>query len=192
MEPMTFTHTIWAEQVATGADLPDERLQNRLTAILVSTLEHPFASIPQANGRRGQAKATYRFYANPRVTTAARTPCVRHRDRPAVPRRGCRAGRARHDHAELHRLAQHPGTGPDRFRRAGAGRAPAHRAGRDHLGTGHRDLGPAVLGAAPAGKPGPEEKESGKWINGIDAARAVVYEVAGGQGRAAADPRDGS
>ena len=29
------------------------------------------------------------------------------------------------------------------------------------------------------GQPGPEEKESGKWINGIDAARAVLYEAAG-------------
>lgn len=29
------------------------------------------------------------------------------------------------------------------------------------------------------GQPGPEEKESGKWINGIDASRAVLYEAAG-------------
>ena len=31
----------------------------------------------------------------------------------------------------------------------------------------------------PRGRPGPEEKESGKWINGIDASRAVLYEAAG-------------
>ena len=42
MEPMTFTHTVWAQQSGQAADLPDERLQSRLTAILVNTLEHPF------------------------------------------------------------------------------------------------------------------------------------------------------
>ncbi len=31
------------------------------------------------------------------------------------------------------------------------------------------------------GRPGPEEKESGKWINGIDASRAILYETAGGR-----------
>ena len=68
---MTFSHTVWASQVAMAADLPDERLDKRLTAILVETIEHPSASIPQASGSAGQAKATYRFYANPRVTAAA-------------------------------------------------------------------------------------------------------------------------
>ena len=29
------------------------------------------------------------------------------------------------------------------------------------------------------GQPGPEEKESGKWINGLDASRAILYETAG-------------
>jgi len=54
---MTFTHTVWAAEVATAANLPDERLENRLTAILVATLEHPSASIPQAmDGDEGQAK----------------------------------------------------------------------------------------------------------------------------------------
>jgi len=65
---MTFSHTVWASQVATAADLPDERLDQRLTAILTETIEHPSASIPQAAGSAGEAKATYRFYANPRVT----------------------------------------------------------------------------------------------------------------------------
>jgi hypothetical protein len=68
---MIFPHTVWAEQVAAVADLPDQRLQSRLTTILVDILEHPSASIPQAAGDAHQAKGTYRFYANPRVTTAA-------------------------------------------------------------------------------------------------------------------------
>ncbi len=55
---MTFSHTVWAEQVSSSAELPDERLQARLTTIIVNTIEHPSASIPQATGSAGQAKAT--------------------------------------------------------------------------------------------------------------------------------------
>ena len=68
---MTFSHLVWAERVAEGADLPDQRLQSRLTAILVDTIERPDAAIPQAAGDDGQAKATYRFYANERAATEA-------------------------------------------------------------------------------------------------------------------------
>ena len=71
LEPITFSHTVWATQVAAVADLPDERLDKRLTAILVDTLESPSASIPEAAGDASQATATYRFYANDRVTTEA-------------------------------------------------------------------------------------------------------------------------
>src|SRR3982751_4196205 len=69
MEPMTFSHTVWAGQIAAVAGLPDERLDKRLTAILVDTIESPSASIPEAAGDASQATATYRFYANDRVTT---------------------------------------------------------------------------------------------------------------------------
>src|SRR5271157_2206449 len=68
---MTFSHTVWAGQMSLATDLPGKRLQARLTTILVDTIEHPSASIPQATGSAGQAKASYRFYANPRVTAAA-------------------------------------------------------------------------------------------------------------------------
>ena len=68
---MTFSHTVWATQVAAVADLPDERLDKWLTAILVDTLESPSASIPEAAGDASQATATYRFYANDRVTIEA-------------------------------------------------------------------------------------------------------------------------
>src|SRR5947209_5778836 len=67
---MIFTHSVWAGQVAMAADLPDQRLEARLSTVIVDILEHPAASIPQAAGDAHQAKATYRFYANPRVTAA--------------------------------------------------------------------------------------------------------------------------
>jgi hypothetical protein len=72
LEPMTFSHTVWATQVAAVADLPDERRNKRLTAILVDTLDSPSASIPEAAGDATQATATYRCSAKDRVTTAAR------------------------------------------------------------------------------------------------------------------------
>ena len=68
---MTLTNAVWASQVAAAADLPDKRLDKRLTAIFVEKTEHPSASIPKAAGSPGGAKATYRFYANPRVTADA-------------------------------------------------------------------------------------------------------------------------
>ena len=102
---MTLTNAVWASQVAAAADLPDKRLDKRLTAIFVEKTEHPSASIPKAAGSPGGAKATYRFYANPRVTAdcAATGDC--HRNRAAVPGGGRLARGARHDLAELYGAA---------------------------------------------------------------------------------------
>ena len=176
---MTFSHTIWASQVAAAADLPDKRLDKRLTAILVETIEHPSASIPQASGSAGQAKATYRFYSNPRVT-------------PAALRLGFTTDTARRcldqkvllvvqDTTTLNFTGLHtiPELGPIDSGKLASG---------VHL---HTALAVTTTGqvvgildqqywARPwPGQPGPEEKESGKWINGIDASRAALYGVAG-------------
>ena len=176
---MTFSQTVWASQVATAADLPDERLDQRLTAILMETIEHPSASIPQGAGSAGEAKATYRFYANPRVTVDAL-------------RLGVTTDTARRCLAEdvllvvqdttslnftgLHSI---PELGP--IDSGGLARGV-------HL---HTALGVTTSGrvvgildqqywARPRrGQPAAEEKESGKWINGIEGARAVLYTAAG-------------
>ena len=61
----------WAQQVGAACALPDQRLNHRLSAILADALNHPNASIPQASGGdAGQAIGTYRFYQNVRVTGA--------------------------------------------------------------------------------------------------------------------------
>jgi len=176
---MTFSHTVWAERVSSSAELPDERLQARLTTIIVTTVEHPSASIPQATGSAGQAKATYRFYANPRVTadmlrlgfttdTAQR--CLEEDVVLVV-----------QDTTSLNFTGLHmiPELGP--IDSGGLARGV-------HL---HTTLALTVSGqvigildqqywARPQpGQPGPEEIESGKWINGIDASRAILYETAG-------------
>src|SRR5512135_55857 len=178
-ETMILSHTVWAGQVAAAADLPEPRLQSRLTAILVDVLEKPSASIPQAAGNQGQAKATYRFYANPRVTASAL-------------HLGCTAETAQRcrDHDVLlvvqdtttlnfSGLQTIPELGP--IDSGGLARGV-------HL---HTALAVTTLGqvigildqqywARPQpGQPGPEEKESGKWIHGLDGARAAVYEAAG-------------
>jgi len=189
---MTITHTIWASQVAAAADLPDERLDQRLTAIFMAKIEHPSASIPQAAGSAGAAKATYRFYANPRVTADAL-------------RRGIATETARRcleedvvlvvqDTTSLNftGLQSIPELGP--IDSGGLARGV-------HL---HTALGVTTSGlvigildqqywARPQqGQPAPEEKESGKWIkwHRCSSRRAVC----GGWGPAAAatDPRDGS
>lgn len=176
---MTFSHTVWASQIAAITDLPDERLDKRLTAILVATLESPTASIPEAAGDEGQATATYRFYANGRVTA------------PAL-RRGVALATAQRcldqdtllvvqdtttlNFTGLHSIAE---LGP--IDSGGLARGV-------HL---HTALAVTTAGqvigildqqywARPRpGQPGPEEKESGKWINGLDGAREALYTAAG-------------
>ena len=104
---MILTHAVWAQQVAATMDLPDQRLQSRLTEILVDALEHPSASIPQAAGSWSQTKATYRFYANRRVSGRCLAPWVFRRHGEAVRSPRGRAGCAGYHDAELHRLAEH-------------------------------------------------------------------------------------
>jgi hypothetical protein len=176
---MTFTHTVWAEQAATAANLPDQRLQSRMTTILVDLLEHPSASIPQATGDEGQAKATYRFYANARVTIED----IRHGFTTETARR-C----LDHDvvlsvqdtttlnYTGLHSI---PELGP--IDSGGLARG-VHLHTTLALTTSGEVIGilDQQYWARPQkGQPGPEEKESNKWINGIDASRAILYETAG-------------
>jgi hypothetical protein len=176
---MTFSHTVWASQVAAAADLPDQRLDKRLTAILVDTLESPSASIPQAAGDWGQTQATYRFYANPRVTTTALA-------------QGFATETAQRclDQDELLVVQDTTTlnfTGLHAIKELG----PIDSGGLARGVHLHTALALTTSGQVVGildqqywtrplpGRPGPEEKESGKWINGLDAARAVLYETAG-------------
>jgi hypothetical protein len=177
---MTFTHTVWAEQVATAANRPDERLQSRLTAILVDTLEHPSASIPQAAGDEGQAKATYRFDANARVT-------------PESVHGGFAIETARRclDQDAVLVVQDTPTLNFTGLRNSIPELGPIDSGGLArgvHLHTGLAlTTSGEVIGildqpywARPQpDQPGRQEKESDKGINGIDATRAILYETAG-------------
>ena len=61
-------HTLWAADVAQNTLLPDARLNQRLAQILDTYATQPTVSIPQACEDWATTKATYRFLGNPRVT----------------------------------------------------------------------------------------------------------------------------
>lgn len=66
--PFLFQSTnLWASHIAAQADMPDARLNTRFGIILQTFADKPLDSIPQATGNAGQAKAIYRFFANPRL-----------------------------------------------------------------------------------------------------------------------------
>jgi hypothetical protein len=176
---MLLSHTVWAGQVAAAADLPEPRLRSRLTAILVAVLAKPAASIPQAAGDAGQAKATYRFYANPRVTARAL-----HQGFTADTAQRCLDQGALlvvQDTTTLNFTGLHtiPELGP--IDSGGLARG-VHLHTALAVTTSGRVIGilDQQYWARPQpGRPGPQEKESGKWIVGLDGAREALYTAAG-------------
>src|SRR5256885_3776741 len=182
------THTLWAARVAAGTVLPDKRLLARLACILETFAERPSDAIPQAAGSWGQAKGIYRFLANPRV-------------QPAALQQGLSSDTARQcldqptvlvvqDTTSLNLTGCHvlPELGP-----IGSGNLAHGVLLHSTLALTEQGAVLGVLGlqiwARPAGNAvGPEAKESGKWLQGIDQARQVVWETAWAAG-AAAPPR---
>lgn len=176
---MTCSHALWAGQVAASTDLPDQRLNSRLAIVIVSTIEHPNAAIPQASGSAGQAKATYRYYANPRVTAEAL-------------RLGFATDTARRCLDEEVILVVQDTTSLNfSGLRTIAELGPIDSGGKARGVHLHTTLGVTLSGHVVGildqqywtrpqpGLPGPNAKESDKWINGLDAAREVLYETAG-------------
>src|SRR3989449_8655853 len=182
------THTLWAARVAAGTVLPDKRLPARLACILETFAERPSDAIPQAAGSWGQAKGIYRFLANPRV-------------QPAALQQGLSSDTARQcldqptvlvvqDTTSLNLTGCHvlPELGP-----IGSGNLAHDVLLHSTLALTEQGAVLGVLGlqiwARPVGNaPGPEAKESGKWLHGIDQARQVGWETAWAAG-AAAPPR---
>lgn len=59
--------SLWAAEVAAHADFPDERLNTRFAVVLESLAAKPTDSFPQASQSKAKAKALYRFIANNRL-----------------------------------------------------------------------------------------------------------------------------
>ena len=179
------THTLWAARVAAGTVLPDKRLPARLACILETFAERPSDAIPQAAGSRGQAKGISRFLANQRV-------------RPAALQQGLTSDTARQcldqstvlvvqDTTSLYLTGCRvlPELGP-----IGSGNLAQGVLLHSPLALTEQGAVLGVLGlqiwARPVGNPpGPEAKESDKWLQGIDQARQVVWETAWTAGTAA-------
>lgn len=62
---------VWAARVAAAADLPDRRLNTRLADVLTRLARQPNAPLPQAAGNAQRAKSLYRFFQNPRFPHSA-------------------------------------------------------------------------------------------------------------------------
>jgi hypothetical protein len=139
----------------------------------------PTDSIPQAAGDWGQVKATYRFLDNDRVTEADLR-CAAARDTA----RCCQAHEvilAVQDTTSLNLTANDAVAelGP-----IGPGDLARGLLMHTTLAVSAEGLVVGVLGqqlwARPRrGQPGPQEKESAKWLNGIDQAREALHEPGG-------------
>ena len=60
----------WAQEEMATAQLQDQRLNRRLRKVLSDLGDRPAASIPAACGGHAEMTAAYRFFDNPKVTSA--------------------------------------------------------------------------------------------------------------------------
>jgi hypothetical protein len=170
-------HTLWAARLSAATLLPDRRLNARLGAILEDFAARPTDSIPQAAGDWGQAKGTYRFLANGRVTwTALGDGFARDTARLCQDREVILAVQ------DTTSLNLTPNDAIAELGPIDSGGLARGLLVHTTLALTERGSVVGVLGqqcwARPApGQPGPEEKESGKWIHGIDQARHALHEA---------------
>jgi len=182
------TPTLWAARVAAGTVLPDKRLAARFACVLATFAERPSDAIPQAADSWGQAKGLYRFLANPRVRSAAlhhgltrdtARQCLAQptvlvvQDTTSLNLTGC------------HMLAE---LGPIDSGHFAQGILLHSTLALTEQGAVLGVLGLQTWTRPGGNAPGPEAKESGKWLHGIDQARQVVWETAWATG-ATAPPR---
>jgi Transposase DNA-binding/Transposase Tn5 dimerisation domain len=66
--PIVSDLSVWASHLAGFADMPDERLNTRFARSLATLAAKPLDSLPQACESAGQAKGTYRFFSNKRLS----------------------------------------------------------------------------------------------------------------------------
>lgn len=170
-------HSLWAARLSAATDLPDRRLNLRLGAILEDFASRPTDSIPQAAGDWGQTKAVYRFLENERVTEAELSAGVA-RDTARL----CQGhdvvlavqDTMALDLAANEAIAELGPTGP-----GGSGRGLFVHTTLAVTGAGAvvGVLGQQLWARPGPGGPRPREKESAKWVVGIDQARQALYEA---------------
>jgi hypothetical protein len=175
---------VWASHVAGFADLPDERLNTRFAQTLATLAAKPLDSFPQACGSASEAKATYRFFSNKRLTTADfLQPLV---DATADGCRGHAVVLAVQDTTSLNytTLKATKGLGllNDSVRARGVHLHSTMALRKDGVPIGllgqHYWSRPVEPPAEPPKRERPiEEKESYKWLRGIEAAEAAILSL---------------
>jgi hypothetical protein len=172
---------LWASRIAAHADLPDERLNTRLSAILATLAAKPADSFPQAAEACGQAKAMYRFFANKRFGRDDLLQPVADATTDSLP--GLTTVLAVQDSTSLNfsTLKTTAGLGP-------LNDSPHARGLHLHTTLALRDdgvplgiLGQSYWARTPGKRTAPErrqlpieDKESRKWLDGIEAAENAL------------------
>jgi hypothetical protein len=157
--------------------LPDRRLNARLGAILEDFADSPTDSIPQATEDWGQTKGVYRFLANGRVSwTALGDGFARDTARSCQDQRTILAIQ---DSSSLNLTPNGSVAELGPIDSGGLARGllvhttPAVSEAGSVIGV----LGQQCWARPGPGQPRPPEKESGKWIDGIDQARQALHEA---------------
>jgi len=174
-------NTTWAEHELLHADLSDARLAKRLVRLTADLVRHPNASLPEACGEWAATKAAYRFFDNDRVQPTAILHAHRDRTLQRLPPTGTVL--ALQDTTELD-FTTHPAT-------TGLG-CLGHR---KHFGFLVHSTLAVTSDGVPLGllhqqtwtrdprhygkrkhrrRKETKDKESQRWINGLDAVGSVV------------------
>ncbi len=169
--------TLWATRLAAATRLPDLRLNHRMGIILDDFADWPTDSVPQAAGAWGQAKATYRFLGNDRFTQADLTDGLA---------RDTARGTLDHDvilvvqdTTSVNLTANHAieSLGPIDSKGLARGLLLHTTLAISTEGAVLGVLDQQIWTRPRRGEPRPQEKESAKWIHGIDHAREALFGV---------------
>jgi hypothetical protein len=177
---MNSAAALWGVQVAARTILPDVRLNKRLASLLGAFATAPEASIPRATGGWAAAKGAYRFLENPRVIDADLLKGVtRYTAEQAVrlPALLIVQDTSSFNFTRLRSIAE---LGP--IDSAGLARGLFFHSSLalDSKGKALGLLDVQFWARPKAGQFKPEEKESRKWICGMDNSRLALGEVAPG------------
>jgi hypothetical protein len=170
-------HCLWAARLSAATILPDRRLNARLGDILQDFADRPTDSIPQAAGDWGQTKAVYRFLDNDRVTEADLGDGAA-RDTAALCQ-GQEVVLAVQDTTALNLSANDAiaALGPIDSGDLARGLLVHTTLAITAQGSVVGVLGQQLWARPQRGQPGPPEKESAKWLHGIDQARQALHEA---------------
>jgi hypothetical protein len=171
---------LWASRIAGHASLPDERLNTRLGLLLTALAAKPMDGLPQACGCSSQAQAAYRFFANQRFAPDdLLQPVV---DATSEACRGLQTLLAVQDTSSLNfsTLQTTKGLGPlnDSSKARGLHMHTTLAVRDDGVTLGILDqqywARPVLGRSAPERRERPiEDKESNKWLLGIEAGEAA-------------------